>query len=195
MTRARALRTINTGGPMTGIRHFTASAIVLDDNGRVLLVHHNKVGLWLYPGGHIDPNEDPAQSALREHEGTASTPKSSATGSSPIPPSPPSHRRSPSWRWTSRTPRSGHTGTISEMAAHKLFSAVDGAVDMSTAIKVGALRLRSSAPGSTRGLFALSGIRRGDASLPLKPGQDHGRQRAYPPDRVAPESSAQSRVP
>jgi 8-oxo-dGTP diphosphatase len=56
---------------MTGIRHFTASAIVLDDNGRVLLVHHNKVGLWLYPGGHIDPNEDPAQAALREvHEET-----------------------------------------------------------------------------------------------------------------------------
>jgi 8-oxo-dGTP diphosphatase len=55
---------------MTGIRHFTASAIVLDDNDRVLPVHHNKVGLWLYPGGHIDPNEDPAQSALREHEGT-----------------------------------------------------------------------------------------------------------------------------
>jgi 8-oxo-dGTP diphosphatase len=51
---------------MTGIRHFTASAIVLDDNDRALLVHHNKLGLWLYPGGHIDPNEDPAQAALRE---------------------------------------------------------------------------------------------------------------------------------
>jgi 8-oxo-dGTP diphosphatase len=51
---------------MTGIRHFTASAIVLDDNERALLVHHNKIGLWLYPGGHIDPNEDPAQAALRE---------------------------------------------------------------------------------------------------------------------------------
>jgi 8-oxo-dGTP diphosphatase len=48
------------------IRHFTASAIVFDDQDRVLLVHHNKVGLWLYPGGHIDPNEDPAQAAQRE---------------------------------------------------------------------------------------------------------------------------------
>jgi 8-oxo-dGTP pyrophosphatase MutT (NUDIX family) len=56
---------------MTVIRHFTASAIVLDDNDRALLVHHNKIGLWLYPGGHIDPNEDPAQAALREvHEET-----------------------------------------------------------------------------------------------------------------------------
>jgi 8-oxo-dGTP pyrophosphatase MutT (NUDIX family) len=48
------------------IRHFTASAIVFDDQEQVLLVHHNKVGLWLYPGGHIDPNEDPAQAARRE---------------------------------------------------------------------------------------------------------------------------------
>lgn len=51
---------------MTGIRHFTASAIVFDDHQRVLLVHHNKLQQWLYPGGHIDPNEDPAQAAQRE---------------------------------------------------------------------------------------------------------------------------------
>ena len=51
---------------MTDIRHYTASAVVLDAEGRVLLVHHNKIGLWLYPGGHIDPNEDPAQAAVRE---------------------------------------------------------------------------------------------------------------------------------
>jgi 8-oxo-dGTP diphosphatase len=51
---------------MTDIRHFTASAIVFDDHQRVLLVHHNKLGQWLYPGGHIDSNEDPAQAALRE---------------------------------------------------------------------------------------------------------------------------------
>ena len=51
---------------MTGVRHFTASAIVLDDHERILLVHHNKIGKWLYPGGHIDPNEDPAQAAQRE---------------------------------------------------------------------------------------------------------------------------------
>lgn len=48
------------------IRHFTASAIVFDGDGRVLLVHHNKINLWLYPGGHVDANEDPAQAALRE---------------------------------------------------------------------------------------------------------------------------------
>jgi 8-oxo-dGTP diphosphatase len=51
---------------MTGVRHFTASAIVLDDRDRILLVHHKKVGRWLYPGGHLEPNEDPAQAAQRE---------------------------------------------------------------------------------------------------------------------------------
>ncbi|GAA2715533.1 NUDIX hydrolase [Micromonospora olivasterospora] len=48
------------------IRHFTSSAIVFNSAGKVLLVHHNKIGLWLYPGGHVDPNEDPAEAALRE---------------------------------------------------------------------------------------------------------------------------------
>lgn len=48
------------------IRHFTASAVVLDDEDRVLLVHHNKMGLWIYPGGHVDPNESPAEAAVRE---------------------------------------------------------------------------------------------------------------------------------
>ena len=38
---------------MTGIRHFTASAIVRGDHDRVLLVHHKKVGRWLYPGVHL----------------------------------------------------------------------------------------------------------------------------------------------
>jgi 8-oxo-dGTP pyrophosphatase MutT (NUDIX family) len=48
------------------VRHNTASAVVFDEHDRVLLVHHNKVNLYLYPGGHIDPDEDPAEAAVRE---------------------------------------------------------------------------------------------------------------------------------
>jgi 8-oxo-dGTP diphosphatase len=49
------------------IRHFTASGVVLsEDFGHVLLIEHRKLGCWLYPGGHIDANEDPAQAVLRE---------------------------------------------------------------------------------------------------------------------------------
>jgi 8-oxo-dGTP pyrophosphatase MutT (NUDIX family) len=48
------------------IRHFTASGIVLSGDGHVLLVQHRDLGCWLYPGGHIDANEDPVQAVLRE---------------------------------------------------------------------------------------------------------------------------------
>jgi 8-oxo-dGTP pyrophosphatase MutT (NUDIX family) len=47
------------------IHHFTASAIVLSDQG-VLLHKHKRSGDWLQPGGHIDEGEWPADAARRE---------------------------------------------------------------------------------------------------------------------------------
>ncbi len=47
------------------IRHFTATGFVVD-GGATLLHWHLKVKAWLPPGGHIEPNEDPVQAALRE---------------------------------------------------------------------------------------------------------------------------------
>jgi non-canonical purine NTP pyrophosphatase (RdgB/HAM1 family) len=47
-------------------RHFTASAVVLDGDDRVLLVHHVKAGCWLYPGGHVNDGESLAEACLRE---------------------------------------------------------------------------------------------------------------------------------
>ena len=48
--------------------HFTASAFVLSpDRGSVLLILHEKLGLWLQPGGHIDPSDvDVVAAARRE---------------------------------------------------------------------------------------------------------------------------------
>lgn len=46
--------------------HVTGSAIVLDDDGRVLLHRHKRLGIWLQPGGHVDPGESCEQAAVRE---------------------------------------------------------------------------------------------------------------------------------
>ena len=48
-------------------RHFTASAYIVH-RGRTLLLWHKKLSMWLPPGGHCEPNEDPAQAACREAE-------------------------------------------------------------------------------------------------------------------------------
>ena len=46
-------------------RHHTATAYVAAA-GRTLLLWHHKLKMWLPPGGHLEPNEDPVQGALRE---------------------------------------------------------------------------------------------------------------------------------
>lgn len=46
-------------------RHLTASMVVFD-GPHVLLVRHNATGKWLFPGGHVDDGETPAEAALRE---------------------------------------------------------------------------------------------------------------------------------
>jgi ADP-ribose pyrophosphatase YjhB (NUDIX family) len=46
-------------------RDFTATTFVVHEQ-RTLLLHHRKLGMWLPPGGHIDPHELPDQAALRE---------------------------------------------------------------------------------------------------------------------------------
>jgi 8-oxo-dGTP pyrophosphatase MutT (NUDIX family) len=38
--------------------HMTASAVVLSpERDRVLLVHHRRLGRWLQPGGHVEPED------------------------------------------------------------------------------------------------------------------------------------------
>lgn len=46
-------------------RHHTATAYVVAGD-RTLLLWHHKLRMWLPPGGHLEPNEDPVQGALRE---------------------------------------------------------------------------------------------------------------------------------
>lgn len=51
--------------PGTFERHHTATAYVVD-RGHTLLLWHHKLRMWLPPGGHCEPNEDPVEAALRE---------------------------------------------------------------------------------------------------------------------------------
>lgn len=46
-------------------RHHTATAYVVA-RGRTLLLWHARLGMWLPPGGHCDPNETPVEAAIRE---------------------------------------------------------------------------------------------------------------------------------
>lgn len=51
------------------IKHYTASAFVfcqMKNVWKLLLVHHKRLGAWVVPGGHVEPNENPVEAAQRE---------------------------------------------------------------------------------------------------------------------------------
>ncbi len=48
-------------------KEFCASAFVINPvNKKILLVYHNDFDRWVQPGGHIEKNETPEETALRE---------------------------------------------------------------------------------------------------------------------------------
>lgn len=51
-----------------GEKHLTASALLIakSSSPQVLLLHHKKHDSWLQPGGHVEPDENPWQTAVRE---------------------------------------------------------------------------------------------------------------------------------
>jgi 8-oxo-dGTP pyrophosphatase MutT (NUDIX family) len=64
--------------------HVTASGIVVSERG-VLLHRHRLLGLWLQPGGHLDPGELPADAARREvAEETGLRPAHAGPGGRPV---------------------------------------------------------------------------------------------------------------
>jgi 8-oxo-dGTP diphosphatase len=55
--------------PATPPRHLVSYVVPVDErDGGVLLVDHVNAGLWLPPGGHVEPDEHPAATARREAE-------------------------------------------------------------------------------------------------------------------------------
>ena len=65
-------------------RHFTATGFVVDKKS-ILLHWHKKLSMWLPPGGHIEPGEDPQQAIIREVlEETGLSVKVLHTGPDPV---------------------------------------------------------------------------------------------------------------
>jgi 8-oxo-dGTP diphosphatase len=55
--------------PATPARHLVSYVVPIDPtDGSVLLVDHINAGLWLPPGGHVEPDEHPTKTASREAE-------------------------------------------------------------------------------------------------------------------------------
>ncbi len=52
--------------PATPPRHLVSYVVPMDRAGNLLLVDHILAGLWLPPGGHVEPDEHPARTAERE---------------------------------------------------------------------------------------------------------------------------------
>ena len=48
------------------IRHFTATAFIVDSQKRTLLLWHKRLKRWMPPGGHVHENETPEETARRE---------------------------------------------------------------------------------------------------------------------------------
>jgi len=44
----------------------SVTIITFDDQGRILLARHADTGVWVAPGGSVDPHESPADAAVRE---------------------------------------------------------------------------------------------------------------------------------
>ena len=47
-------------------KHFTATAFIVDNKGHTLLLWHKRLKRWMPPGGHVDPDELPEETAKRE---------------------------------------------------------------------------------------------------------------------------------
>jgi 8-oxo-dGTP pyrophosphatase MutT (NUDIX family) len=63
--RAELARLVDPFDPELDPVHVTGSAIVVGGRG-VVLLRHKRLGVWLQPGGHVDPGETPWEAARRE---------------------------------------------------------------------------------------------------------------------------------
>jgi 8-oxo-dGTP pyrophosphatase MutT (NUDIX family) len=74
--QGRILGWVGSGAPLFRVTspddpdtHLAVYFALFDEADRsVMLVNHRKAGLWLLPGGHVDADEDPRRTVVREAE-------------------------------------------------------------------------------------------------------------------------------
>ncbi|MGW2335827.1 NUDIX hydrolase [Streptomyces sp. NPDC001685] len=84
---------ITSGAPLHRVRkpdvpamHLVSYFVVLDaPSCRLLLVAHRKAGLWLPPGGHVEPGEDPWSAVVRECDEELGIPATPAPTTGEVP--------------------------------------------------------------------------------------------------------------
>lgn len=47
-------------------KHFAVTVYMFSEEGKILLVKHPKLNVWLPPGGHLEEGETPTEGAVRE---------------------------------------------------------------------------------------------------------------------------------
>ncbi|MCI4464256.1 MAG: NUDIX domain-containing protein [Thermoproteus sp.] len=48
------------------MRKCVVASGILIEGGRALMVYHERLGVWLYPGGHVEQGETPSEAVVRE---------------------------------------------------------------------------------------------------------------------------------
>jgi 8-oxo-dGTP pyrophosphatase MutT (NUDIX family) len=48
------------------VRKCVVASGILIEGGRALMVYHERLGVWLYPGGHVEQGETPSEAVVRE---------------------------------------------------------------------------------------------------------------------------------
>ena len=87
---APVLDLLDTGADLTSRKEFrghaTAGAILADNDGRILHIHHLALDTWLLPGGHLEPTDNTLlDAALRELTEETGIPSDDVKAASPHP--------------------------------------------------------------------------------------------------------------
>lgn len=171
--------------------HVTASAILTSDDGRRVLLHrHKRLGLWLQPGGHIDPGETPWDAARREaaeETGLEVTLVSDELVHVDVHPGPRGHthldlRYATTAPLVTPNPPEGESAVVEWFAWHRAIALADAGLEgVLRACQPGVCQVRPARAGDVTGIVRVyQRARAADA----RPSLDEGEVRSWVADEV-----------